>query len=860
MRIITALSCMFLLIPAVYAISSPDNIITQRDDNIVRLSLNNTVRHADKDGKIKAWVFFTDKGFSTITDYNTKLSEIENELTERAKNRRLKTRGSNNLVGFRDIRVHQPYIDQVLTVGVKIRWVLRWFNAVTIEADEFQLEQISQLPFVRMFKHVSTAVYPDDYFQKSDGSIDYPVTMSTLDYGVSEDQLNQINTIVAHELGFAGQDVLVCMMDTGYRQGHDAFQNAINDGRLIAQWDFVNDDDNTDYEEGQDAENQPNHGTLTWSTLGGEASGHLYGPAYEANFCLAKTEDITSEHYIEEDNWAAGAEWADSLGASVISSSLGYRYNYDWPDEGYTYEDMDGNTTIVTIAADIAAGNGIAIATAQGNDGYFGAGSLIAPADGDSVIAVGAVDDMDWLAAFSGLGPTYDGRIKPEVCARGVSTVCADPSDYSGYSWAGGTSLSTPLVGGAAAVLLSAHPSWTPMMVREALMMTATQFNDPDNWYGWGIIDVGKALFYHPDGDVVVEHEPLVYFPPGLDNNIIEATITGDFNLDDVCLCWRTDDSEPFNTTVMQTSDYQHYEGIVPGLDEGYLQYYFYILIENYDYVTYPYGAPDNFFNVNIDCTELVDSFELGPYYWKSNGEGQQWTITAERSSSGNISMTDSPFRYYSNNTEQILTGNFGIPLYDADSAVVSFDARYILQTNNDLVYFEISTDGGQQWTQLGEPVTGVSFEFEEISCNLQDYLGNEARFRFRMVTDGSGTREGIHIDDFHVVWSNHTGVDDEDIPLIPFKFNLTQNYPNPFNASTRIAFSLNKTAYTQLTVYDILGRNVRTLLSKEMPAGDHEIIWDSRDNSGSDVASGLYMYKLESENNSQIKRMTLLR
>ncbi|MCD6163555.1 MAG: S8 family serine peptidase [candidate division Zixibacteria bacterium] len=859
MRMITALFCMLLLMPAVYAVSSPDNIITQRDDTIVQLSLNNTMKYADKDGKIKAWVFFTDKGFSTITDYSLKLDETENRLTERARSRRLKARGSNNLVDFRDIKVYQSYIDQVLAAGVKHRQVLRWFNAITIEANRRQLEQISQLPFVRMFKHVSTAVYPDNYFPKADGSIDYPITMSTLDYGFSGDQLNQINTIVAHELGFAGQDVLVCMMDVGFRQGHNVFQNIINDGRLIAQWDFINDDDNTDYEADQDVENQPNHGTLTWSTLGGEASGYLYGPAYEADFCLAKTEDVTSEHHIEEDNWAAGAEWADSLGASVISVSLGYRYNFDWPDEDYTYEDMDGNTTIVTIAADIAAGNGIAVATAQGNDGYFGDGSLIAPADGDSVIAVGAVDNQDWLASFSGLGPTYDDRIKPEVCALGVSTVCADPYDYSGYTWAGGTSLSTPLVGGAAAVLLSAHPNWTPMMVREALMMTATQYNNPDSWYGWGIIDVGKALFYHPEGDVVVEHEPLVYFPPGLDNNIIEATVTGDFNYNDVYLCWRTDDSMPFTATVMQTSDNQHYEGIVPGLDEGYLQYYFYILIANYNNATYPYGAPENFFNININTSEFVDSFELGPYYWKSSGDEQQWAITAEMSSSGNICMTDSPYRYYKNNTEQILTGNFGIPLHEADSAAVSFGASYVLQTNNDFVYFEISTDGGQQWEQLGEPITGVSFEFEEISHNLQGYLGNEVRFRFRMVTNGSGTREGIHIDDFHVVWANQTGIDD-DISPMPYKFNLAQNYPNPFNASTRIKFSLNKTAYTQLTVYDILGRNVRTLLAKEMTAGDHEIIWDSRDNSGSDVASGIYMYKLESKNTSRVKRMTLLR
>jgi len=289
------------------------------------------------------------------------------------------------------------------------------------------------------------------------------------------------------------------MMDTGYRQGHEAFQNIINSGRLIAQYDFINGDDNTDYDPTQDLPNQPNHGTLTWSTLGGESDGNLYGPSYLSQFILSKSEDISSERHIEEDNWAAGAEWADSIGASVISSSLGYRW-FDPGQGDYEYEDLDGNTTIVTIAADLAVYNGIAVATAMGNEGNS-AGSLLAPADGDSVIGCGAVDANGFLAGFSSFGPTYDGRTKPEVCAQGVYTVCADPNDMSGFTSAGGTSLSTPLVGGSCGVLFSAHPNWTPVMVREALMMTGRNAEAPANDYGWGIADLTRAVYYHPQGD-----------------------------------------------------------------------------------------------------------------------------------------------------------------------------------------------------------------------------------------------------------------------------------------------------------------------------------------------------------------------
>ncbi len=862
MKFLTASFAAIFLLSSAYAFTPPDDFTCQRDDDLVQVSYQKTIAKAGADRAIKAWIFFTDKGFSTLSQYTYKLQETESRLTERARNRRLKVRGPNNLVDFRDIPVNQNYIDQVLSTGVKLRRVLRWFNAVTVEANQDQLSQIAGLPFVGMFKHVSTSYYPDDYVKETGGGGDYPMVSTTLDYGFSLSQLEQINTVVAHELGFAGQGVLVCMMDTGYRQGHDAFQTAINEGRLIAQYDFINNDDNTDYDPDQDVENQPRHGTLTWSTLGGQAEGSLYGPAYQSMFCLSKTEDLTGEHHIEEDNWAAGAEWADSLGASVISASLGYRWLFDlYGEENYTYEDMNGDSTIVTQAADLAVYNGITVVTAQGNNGNLGDGSLLAPADGDSVIAIGAVWDTDEIAAFSAFGPTYDGRIKPEVLARGVNTVCADPSDMNSYTWASGTSLSTPLCGGVAAVLLSAHPNWTPMMVREAMMMTATNNANPDNTHGWGIVDIGRALFYHPEGDIIIEHEPLVYFPSGLENNIIEAVISGGagINPSEVYLYWRTDETASFEQIPMIVSEIYYFEGIVPGLDEGYLQYYIYAEDIHGSYATYPHGAPDHFFTVYIDSAVFFDSFENGLYYWNTAGFNGNWSITAERSATGNISITDSPYRYYNNDAETFLTSNFSIPLYDADSAAVSFKARYILQSNLDFVYFEVSTDDGVTWEQAGMPINGSSFTFEEISRNLDDYLGNDVRFRFRMTTNSSGTREGIHIDDFRVDWELQVGIADRN-PVVPRQFELSQNYPNPFNASTRISFTLGKGGLTQLTIYDILGRTVKTMLSKAMTAGGHDIIWNGKDDFGNHVASGIYLYRLKAENVNLIKRMTLIR
>ena len=210
------------------------------------------------------------------------------------------------------------------------------------------------------------------------------------------------------------------------------------------------------------------------------------GPAYRASFLLAKTEILDQEIEMEEDHYVRALEWGEARGADIASSSLGYT---DW----YTWENMDGNTAVTTVAVDIAISLGMIVITAAGNDNLNNWGHIIAPADAHDVISVGAVDNTGLIASFSSRGPSYDNRIKPEVCARGVSTACASGDGVS-YTSSSGTSLSTPLVAGATAVLLSARPTWTPMMVREALMKTASQPDSPDNVYGYGIIDIWEAI------------------------------------------------------------------------------------------------------------------------------------------------------------------------------------------------------------------------------------------------------------------------------------------------------------------------------------------------------------------------------
>ena len=430
------------------------------------------------DGNHHSWIYFTDKGLKTEADLEVALQLSMDNLNERTKQRRSKTRGPK-LVDERDIPVLLDYIDEIKYTGVIIRTVSKWLNAVSVSGTIEQLRSISDFPFVKKIDPV--------YGGKRKSPVQRSLLKSSTepgrsDYGPSYDQLDQINVIAAHEAGYTGAGVRVLMLDTGYYTDHEA----IHGEQVIAEWDFINNDGETQNEEG-DHDSQHNHGTYTLSALGGRFDGELYGPAYEAEFLLAKTEDVSQEVPIEEDQYVAGLEWGESLGADIASSSLGY---IDW----YEFEDLDGMTAVTTIAVNTAIENGMVVVTAVGNSG---AGGIVVPADAENVIACGAVDSDGNIASFSSQGPTADGRIKPEVCALGVSTYCAGVNSTSAYRYENGSSLATPLVAGAAACVLQAHPDWIPQQVREALMMTASDPENPDNQYGWGIIDVIEAINYN---------------------------------------------------------------------------------------------------------------------------------------------------------------------------------------------------------------------------------------------------------------------------------------------------------------------------------------------------------------------------
>jgi hypothetical protein len=478
-------------------------------------------------GRAALWVYFADKGEIDARGFARAVRIAGDAVTGHARERRARETGGVFAPDYYDVPVVSRYVDAVRSTGASIRNVSRWMNAVSVEADAGTAQRIASLPFVRSVtavafsKHVEPVgpvtpieTRPTPVTPFEEGAL--PSTGSrrglaaTLgppaSYGSSLAQMTSINAKAAQDSGYTGAGVVLAMFDTGFNKAHPAVAPL----KRIAEYDFVFHDGETANQAG-DLTSQWDHGTGTWSVAGGYADGALIGPAYNASFLLAKTEDNRSETPVEEDNWLAAVEWADSIGVDVISSSLGY-LTFDVPYPSHTYADLDGRTTVVTKAAALAARRGIVVASAMGNSGPA-TGSINAPADADSILSVGAVDASNNLANFSGRGPTADGRGKPEIVAQGVITTWAVAANGT-YGQASGTSLSTPLIGGVSAQIREAHPEWTVQQIRYAMKLSGDKASAPDSMnFGWGRPNVVWAIYSSPLGGPIYPKPFNLAFP-----------------------------------------------------------------------------------------------------------------------------------------------------------------------------------------------------------------------------------------------------------------------------------------------------------------------------------------------------------
>jgi serine protease AprX len=440
-------------------------------------------------------VYFKDKGEINVEEYSP-----YSILSEKAVTRRQKT--GIPLLDISDIPVNTDYISQIVSYGYKLHCTSKWMNSALFKTDSSaDLYSILDLPFV---KEVLPVKYPSrkSYFKDKleflteDGDLplyDRPITM--------------VEGYSLHNTGYEGQGIIIAVLDGGFLNTYhinSLYKLHYRKG-IKATYDFVNMDEYV--------YSHHNHGTAVLSVLAGRIPGVITGTAPGADYLLIRTEDVSSEYPVEEDFWVAGAEFADSAGADIISSSLGYYY-FDDPLLNYKFSQFDGNSIFITQAADAAASKGILVITSAGNERNKEWKHIIAPSDGDSVIAVGAVDADNIISAFSSPGPSADGRIKPDNVAMGVQIPVQVDADT--VRRANGTSFSCPVISGMCACLMQAVPEATNTDIINYLRRSSDRFlTTPDSLYGYGLpdfrnafISLQESLLSKPENELILGPNP----------------------------------------------------------------------------------------------------------------------------------------------------------------------------------------------------------------------------------------------------------------------------------------------------------------------------------------------------------------
>lgn len=471
---------------------------------------------------IKYAVYFKDKANSPFS-----VNDPGKFLSARALERREK---AGIKVDESDLPVNPFYIKQVVTLGVKYFAKANWSNYIIVGTnDEAMADRIKALPCVdRVVEIYNKKTASTDVFsllmekmetkEAKAAKGDNLQNLGFWDYGNSFTQVNMLGIDYMHAKGYTGKGKIIAVLDGGFFKVNELgpFSSIRDNNQILGTWDFVANEESV-YED-------ITHGMSVLSCIAGVKQGELIGTGPEAQFFLLRSEDAATETVAEEYNWEAAAVWADSAGADIINSSLGYT-QFDNGIGSHSYAEMNGSTTIVTRAADRAASKGILVVNSAGNEGSSAWHYIGAPADGDSVLAIGAVNKDRKVAGFSSRGPSSDGRIKPNVCAVGEGTLVCNGS--GGISPSNGTSFSGPLIAGAVACLWQANPDKTNMEIFDAIQRSAHKYNSPDADYGYGIPNFGYAdlLLKNKASDSYYKDQKLLVYP----NPVREDEIFMDF-------------------------------------------------------------------------------------------------------------------------------------------------------------------------------------------------------------------------------------------------------------------------------------------------------------------------------------------
>jgi subtilisin family serine protease len=429
-----------------------------------------------------AWVYFNAKPNATFY-YNTPLEMLSQRALDRRTNQ-------NIVIDFKDIPIEPSYITQIkAATGIVVMAKSKWLNALHIRGNQAAIEALKLLSFVEKVDFANKMLNQAgkktivNKVKKANKKLETQVNYA---YGNSANQILMFNGQTMHQQNYTGSGKIIAVMDAGFPGVNVAlpFQRLRDNNQILGGYDFVL--RNTDFYTGS------SHGTSVLSTMGGYKENFLVGTAPDASYYLFITEDDTTENPVEESLWVEAAEKADSLGVDVINTSLGYSDEHTNPAYDYSYSDMNGATTFISKGAEIAFSRGMIIVASAGNSGGSANPYISAPADAISIIAVGAVNASKNLASYSSIGPSFDGRIKPDLMAQGSATVLSNESGDIVTS--SGTSFSSPIMAGMIACLWQAFPEKTNQEIKQLLFESSDKFAMPNYQFGYGIPDFALAI------------------------------------------------------------------------------------------------------------------------------------------------------------------------------------------------------------------------------------------------------------------------------------------------------------------------------------------------------------------------------
>ena len=373
-------------------------------------------------------------------------------------------------VSYFDAPLCDDYLTEINRLEIPIIGTSRWLNAVCISS--MYAQQAATLPFV---SHIEALTSLKVVEEKTD---------EVFGYGEADWQIEMLQLDSFHRLGYTGKGVRLALFDAGFYKVDSLpiFDSLWTNNQILASYDFVTNDTLT--------WRTSTHGMQVLALAGINFPDSMVGGSPGADFVLARTEERERERHVEELNWFRAMEWADSIGVDIIHSSLGYSL-FDSLEGDYTYADMDGESTIITLAAELAASRGIFITNSAGNSGTSPWYHITAPCDGKNVLCIGAVDSMQMIADFSSRGPSSDGRIKPDVAAMGKGNTI--PNGDGILVRGSGTSFSGPLVASLVACLMEANPTKSNGQIFQAILLSADRYDNPNNDYGYGIPNAIRA-------------------------------------------------------------------------------------------------------------------------------------------------------------------------------------------------------------------------------------------------------------------------------------------------------------------------------------------------------------------------------